>query len=377
MPASFSKADRERLTKAYREAIGGTVIPTYRRLLDFVKGTYAAAARATISAEALPDGPARYAARVRRQTTTALDPHAIHLLGLSEVQRINGEIEALRIAARFEGTRKQFNEFITADTSGTVTTEDALVAAFVAMKATVQPRLPELFTRLPKADFEVRPIEKFRENAASSQYVPATPDGSRPGVFYVNAARLRTGPQRPNESLFLHEAIPGHHFQIALTSENQALPAMRRFALYNAYMEGWALYCEGFGRQLGLYRDVPQQAGRLRAELLRAIRLVLDTGMHHEGWSRERALDYATEQFGSGSGVSGFLLLEIDRYIADPGQALGYKMGELAIRKMRTEAEHRLGSTFDLRAFHDALLESGPLPLDVIEEKMRAWKPGQ
>ena len=296
MPASFSPADRERLTRAYREAITGTVIQTYRRLVDFVKGTYAAAARNTVAAEALPDGPARYAARVRRQTTTRLDPHAIHRLGLDEVQRINGEIEALRIAARFEGTRKQFMESITADPAGTVTTEQALVAAFVAMKATVQPRLPELFSRFPKADFEVRPIEKFRENAASSQYVPATPDGSRPGVFYVNAARLRSGPQRPSESLFLHEAIPGHHFQVALTSENLALPRMRRFALYNAYVEGWALYCEGFGRELGLYRDVSQQAGRLRGELLRAVRLVLDTGMHHEGWSRERALDYATER---------------------------------------------------------------------------------
>ena len=184
--------------------------------------------------------------------------------------------------------------------------------------------------------------------------------------------RLRTGPQRPSESLFLHEAIPGHHFQVALTAENQALPRMRRFAIYNGYVEGWALYCEGFGRELGLFRDVPQQAGRLRGELLRAVRLVLDTGMHHEGWSRERALDYATEQ---GSGNSGFLLLEIDRYLADPGQALGYKIGELAIRKMREEAEHRLGSAFDLRAFHDAILESGPLPLDVLEEKMRTWTP--
>ena len=174
------------------------------------------------SAGALPDGPARYAARVHRQTTTALDPHAIHLLGIDEVQRIDGEIEALRIAARFDGTRKQFMESITADPSGTVSTEDALVAAFIAMKATVQPKLPTLFNRFPKADFEVRPIEKFRENAASSQYVPATPDGSRPGVFYVNAARLRTGPQRPSESLFLHEAIPGHHFHGGLSDEESS-----------------------------------------------------------------------------------------------------------------------------------------------------------
>jgi len=377
MPASFSQADRERLTRAYRAAIAGTVFPTYRRLVEFVKGTYAPAARTTVAAEALPDGPARYAARVRRQTTTELDPHAIHQLGLDEVQRINGEIEELRIATRFEGTRKQFMESISADRTGTVTTEDALLAAFVAMKATVQPRLPELFSQLPKADFEVRPIEKFRQNAASSQYVPATPDGSRPGVFYVNAARLRSGPQRPSESLFLHEAIPGHHFQVAVTSENQALPRVRRFALYNAYVEGWALYCEGLGRQVGLYRDVPQQLGRLRGELLRAVRLVLDTGMHHEGWSRERALEYGTEQIGSRQGASGFLLLEIDRYLADPGQALGYKIGEIAIRKMRQEAEHRLGSAFDLRAFHDALLDSGPLPLDVLEEKMRGWTPAK
>jgi len=377
MPASFSQADRDRLTRAYREAITGTVIPTYRRLAEFVKGTYLPGARTTIAAEALPDGPARYAARVKQQTTTGLDPHAIHQLGLDEVQRINGEIDALRIAERFDGTRKQFLEAVNAETKGTVTTEDALVAAFVEMKRTVQPHLPELFSRLPKADFEVRPIEKFRENAASSQYVPATPDGSRPGVFYVNAGRLRTGPQRPSESLFLHEAIPGHHFQVALTSENQALPAMRRFALYNAYVEGWALYCEGLGSQVGLYRDVPQKLGRLRGELLRAVRLVLDTGMHHEGWSRERALEYGTEQFGSRQGGSGFLLLEIDRYLAMPGQALGYKIGEIAIRKMRQEAEHRLGSAFDLRAFHDALLESGPLPLDVVEGKMRAWTPAK
>ena len=377
MPATFSQADRERLTKAYREAIGGTVIPTYRRLVDFVKGTYAAAARSTTASEALPDGPARYAARVRRQTTTALDPHAIHQLGLDEVQRIDGEIDALRIAQRFEGTRKQFMEAITADPVGTVSTEDALVAAFVAMKATVQPLLPRLFTRLPKADFEVRPIEKFRENAASSQYVPATPDGSRPGVFYVNAARLRTGPQRASESLFLHEAIPGHHFQVALTSENESLPRMRRFAPYNAYVEGWALYCEGLGREVGLYRDYRQQAGRLRAELLRAVRLVLDTGLHHEGWSRDRALDYGTEQFGAGPSAKAFLSLEIDRYLADPAQALGYKVGEIAILRMRDDAQRRLGSAFDLRAFHDAVLESGPLPLDVLEAKMRRWAPAK
>ena len=375
MPASFPAVDRERLTGAYREAISGTVIPAYRRLAEFVKQTYLPAARTTTAAEALPDGPARYAARVRRQTTTRLDPHAIHQLGLDEVQRIGGEIDALRIASRFEGTRKQYMESITADLTGTLGTEEALVAAYVAMKERVRPRLPALFSRLPVADFEVRLVEKFRENAASSNYVPATPDGSRPGVFYVNAAHLRTRPQRPSESLFLHEAIPGHHFQIALTSENPALPRVRRFALYNAYVEGWALYSEGLGADLGLQVDPLQRAGRLRGELLRAARLVLDTGLHHEGWSRQRALDYGLDIFGSGPGASEFLSLEIDRYIADPGQALGYKVGEIAIRRMRDDAKRRLGNAFDLRAFHDAVLESGPLPLEVLEEKMRTWTP--
>ena len=251
MPGSFSASDRERLTRAYREAIAGTVIPTYRRLAEFVKSTYLPAARTTVAAEALPDGSARYAARVRLQTTSRLDAHAIHQLGLDEVQRIGGEIDALRIASRFEGTRTQFLEAMAAEPAGLVSTQDALVAAFLAMKERVRPRLPALFGRLPVADFEIRPVEEFRENAAASNYVPATPDGSRPGVFYVNASRLRAGPGRPSESLFLHEGIPGHHLQIALTQENTALPRLRRFALYNAYVEGWALYAESLGSEVG------------------------------------------------------------------------------------------------------------------------------
>jgi uncharacterized protein (DUF885 family) len=225
---------------------------------------------------------------------------------------------------------------------------------------------------MPAADFEIRPVEKFREKAAASQYVPATPDGSRPGVFYANASALGVRPVRPSESLFLHEALPGHHFQVALASENQALPRVRRFALYNAYVEGWALYAERLGPQLGLYQGVRPQVGRLRSELFRAVRLVVDTGLHHEGWSRDRALTYARTTMGrNDAGIE----QEIDRYIADPGQALGYKVGEIAIRRIREDAERRLGSAFDLRAFHDAVLESGPLPLDVLEEKMRSWTP--
>jgi len=372
MPPSFPAADRDRLTAAYHAAIAETVIPSYRRLAEFVRRTYLPAARTTVAIEALPDGAARYAFLVRRQTTTRLDPHRIHEIGLDEVARIHGEVDALRIASRFEGTPVQFLESLAEDRDGTVTTEEALLAAFRAMKERVQPRLPALFGRLPAADFEVRPVEHFRENAAASNYVPATPDGSRPGVFYANAAALRTRPVRPSESLFLHEAIPGHHFQGSLASENRALPRVRRFAQYNAYVEGWALYAERLGPELGLYQDVHHRAGQLRSELFRAMRLVVDTGLHHEGWSRERALQYARTTVGRrGEGLE----LEIDRYIANPGQALGYKVGELAIRRTREEAERRLGPAFDLRAFHDAVLESGPLPLEVLEEKMRAWTP--
>ena len=372
MPESFSAADRQRLTAAYRDAITGTLVPTYRRLADFVRSTVLPSARATTAIEALPDGPARYAFLVRKQTTTRLEAHAIHQLGLDEVERIRGDLDALRVAERFDGTPAQFLESITADPTGAVRSEQELVDGYLAIKARVRPRLPGLFGRMPAADFEVRPVERFRENAAASQYVPATPDGSRPGVFYANAGALRVRPVRPSESLFLHEALPGHHFQVALASENQALPRVRRFALYNAYVEGWALYAERLGPQLGLYQDVRQRAGQLRSELFRAVRLVVDTGLHHEGWSRDRALTYARTTMGRND-VG--LELEIDRYLADPGQALGYKMGEIAIRRMREDAEHRLGSAFNLRAFHDAVLESGPLPLDVLEEKMRSWAP--
>jgi uncharacterized protein (DUF885 family) len=369
MPSSFPAADQERLTGAYREAIARTLVPAYRRLAEFVRNTYLPAARETIAVEALPDGPARYAFQVRQQTTTRLDPHAIHQLGLDEVARIQGEVEALRIASRFEGTSAQFLEAMFTDPSGAVRTEAELVAGYAALKERVRPRLPELFGKLPAADFEVRPVERFRENAAPSQYVPATWDGKRAGVFYVNAGVLRARAARPSQSLFLHEALPGHHLQVSLAAENRALPRIRRYAEYNAYVEGWALYAEGLGRQLGLYRELPQQAGQLRSELFRAVRLVVDTGLHHEGWSRQRALDYVQSTLRRNTE------LEIDRYIASPAQALGYKLGEIAIVRMRKDAERRLGSAFDLRAFHDAVLESGPLPLDLLEAKMRAWAP--
>ena len=369
-PAGFSTTDRERLTNAYRAALSQTLIPAYDRLHAFAKNEYLPKIRSTTAIEALPDGPARYAFLVRDNTTSPLDPHAIHLLGHSEVKRILGEVDALRREVGFEGTTAEFTARMRQDPSHRATTGEELLAGYNALKATVTPHLPELFGKLPKADFEVRLVEPFREASAPSQYTAATPDGSRPGIFYANAAGLKSRPSRPSESLFLHEALPGHHLQVALASENTALPRLRRFAPYNAYIEGWALYAERLGAQLGLYKDTPARLGQLGSELFRAMRLVVDTGMHHEGWSRQKAIDYIAET----SGIPGsFVVAEIDRYLAIPGQALGYKIGELSIRGLRTKAEQRLGPKFDLRAFHDAVLENGALPLSILERTMNDW----
>lgn len=369
MPASFSEADRARLTAQYRSMLEGRLIPAYQRLHGFLKDTYLPACRATTALEALPDGKERYAYRVRLYTTSPLDAHQIHELGLREVARILGEIEQLRVKEGFAGSAPSFLAAMRRDPRGAVRTGDELLAAYGQLKERVKAQLPELFGHLPRADFEVRLIEPFREDSAPSQYTPASPDGSRPGIFYANAAGLKDSPARPSQPLFLHEAIPGHHFQIALASENAALPRLRRLPFYNAYLEGWALYAESLGPRLGFYEDAPRRAGALASELFRAMRLVVDTGMHHEGWSREKAIQYLAATGGyQPDDVTG----EIDRYLADPGQALGYKVGELAIRELRAAEEKRLGDKFDLRAFHDRVLESGALPLALLQRKFAA-----
>jgi uncharacterized protein (DUF885 family) len=370
MPAEFDPAQRAQLTDAYRKAILESLVPSYRRLRDFIRDVYLPACRTTTAVEALPNGKERYAFEVRRQTTTELDAHAIHLLGLQEVSRIVGEVEALRTRAGFRGTPGAFLQVTVEDPRGGARTETELVDGYRAIEARVTSRLPRLFTRLPHARFEIRPIEPFREGAASSQYTQGTADGSRPGIFYVNASILKQHPAVPSESLFLHEALPGHHFQIALANENAALPKLRRFAEYNAYAEGWGLYAERLGSQLGVYQDTRQKAGQLRSELFRAARLVVDTGLHHEGWSRERAIDDMVDVTGTPRTM---VELEVDRYLANPGQALGYKMGELSIRRMAEQAEKALGSRFDIRAFHEVVLESGALPLGLLEKKVQAW----
>jgi uncharacterized protein (DUF885 family) len=250
-----------------------------------------------------------------------------------------------------------------------------LIQGYEAIRDKVASRLPRLFGRLPKAPFEIRTIEEFRERSAPSQYWSAAPDGSRPGVFYVNAAGIgESAPRRTSEALFLHEAMPGHHFQISLQREQESLPRFRRFGGYTAFAEGWALYAESLGGELGLYTEPQQNFSRLNSELFRAVRLVVDVGLHRMGWSRERALKFLMETaMSSESGAA----LEIDRYIAWPAQALAYKIGQLKISAIRAKAEKTLGAKFDIRAFHDELLKDGALPIDLLEAKMNDWVIGQ
>ena len=371
MPAGFSAADKNRLLRAYTLAIEEQIVPTYRKLRVFAQEEYLPKTRSTVGWSALPEGDRWYNYLVRNQTTTDLAPEEIFQLGLDEIARIQKEMERMRAENGFQGTLGEFSRYLAKNAPPGYSTREDLIKGYEVIHEKVNSRLPRLFGRLPRAPFEIRTIEEFRERSAPSQYWSATPDGSRPGIFYVNAAGIgKNAPRRASESLFLHEAVPGHHFQISLQREQQSLPRFRRFGSYTAFVEGWALYAESLGPELGLYTEPSQYFSRLDSELFRAVRLVVDVGLHRKGWSREQALKFLTETTITGqSGAA----LEIDRYIAWPGQALSYKIGQLKISGIRAKAEKALGAKFDIRAFHDELLKDGALPLDLLETKMDAW----
>ena len=371
MPSTFSDADKSRLTVVYTQAIEQQIVPTYRKLSVFAKDEYLPKTRVTVGMSDLPGGNLWYDYLVRNQTTTYLTPEEIFQLGMDEIQRIQKEMERIRIEHGFQGTLTEFSRYLAKKAPPGYATREDLVQGYEAIRKKVIAQLPKLFRRLPKAAFEIRTIEEFRERSAPSQYWSATPDGSRPGIFYVNAAGIgKNALRQASESLFLHEAVPGHHFQISLQREQQSLPRFRRFASYTAFVEGWALYAESLGPELGVYTEPNQYFSRLNSELFRAVRLVVDVGLHRKGWNRERALKFLMETTMTGeSGAA----LEIDRYIAWPGQALSYKIGQLKISAIRAKAEKALGAKFDIRAFHDELLKDGALPLDLLEAKMNTW----
>jgi uncharacterized protein (DUF885 family) len=370
MPNQFSQTERARLARAYIDAIEQRIVPAYRRLLGFLKDEYIGKCRSTVSLSELPNGKAWYEYLVKTHTTTNLTPDEIFQLGVDEIARIKKEMERLRQQQGFAGSLPEFSQSLAKNAPPGYQTRRDLVNSYETIRRTVSATLPKLFGRLPSAPFEIRTIEKFRERSAPSQYWSAAPDGSRPGIFYVNAAGIEKNPRHVSEPLYLHEAVPGHHFQISLQQEREDLPRFQRFADYNAFIEGWALYAESLGTELGLYKDSSQSFSRLNSELFRAARLVVDVGLHRKNWSREQAIKFLVDTtMTSANGAA----QEVDRYIAVPAQALGYKIGQLKIAAIRAKAEKVIGSKFDIREFHDELLRDGALPLDILEAKMEAW----
>ena len=371
LPQSISEADRERLTARYRDAIRDQIVPAYRRLADFIEQEYLPKTRTSVAWSALPDGAAWYRFRIRTATTTKLSADDIYRLGLGEVARIHNEMLAVKAQVGFSGDLHAFFKFLQNDPKFYFSSSDAVVQGFRDLKARIDVKLPKLFADFPKADYEVRVVEAFRaESAPGAFYQQPSADGKRPGIFYVNTFNLKAQPIFGMETLSLHEASPGHHFQISIQQELTALPRFRRYGGYNAYAEGWALYCESIGRELGMFTDPYQWYGRLSDEMLRAMRLVIDTGLHSKGWTREQAIAYMHD---NSAMADSDIVAEVERYIAWPGQALGYKVGQLRISAMRARAEAALGARFDVKAFHSQLLRDGSVPLDVLEAKIDRW----
>jgi uncharacterized protein (DUF885 family) len=375
-PADFSAADRERLTAAYTRTLDGTLLPAYMRLRDFVRDEYLPQSRSSVAWTALPDGQAWYAFYVQEHTTTNLTPDEIHVLGLGEVKRILGEMDQVRQQVGFKGDLEAFFTFLETDPQFYFTQGSDLLAGYRTLKARIDAVLPGLFSVLPKADYEVREVEAFRaQSAAGAYYQQASADGSRPGVFYVNTYNLKAQPKFGMETLSLHEAAPGHHFQVSIQQELAGVPRFRRFGGdYTAYVEGWALYAESLGKELGLFTDPYQWFGRLNDEQLRAMRLVVDTGLHAQGWTREQAIRFMLD---NSTMAESDVVSEVERYIAWPGQALGYKVGDLRIQGLRHRAAQALGPKFDLRDFHREVLSDGAVPLDVLEAKVDRWIAGR
>ena len=372
LPAAFGEADKKRLTDAYINAINQQITPSFKKLGDFLQNEYLPKARTTTGISGIPDGDKYYSYLIRQQTTTNKTPDEIYNTGLTEVKRIRTEMERIKTETGFTSDLKSFFKYLQTDKKFTpYKTPKEILDAFETIHKTMQPNLEKLFGHTPKTPFEIRQTEAFRAASASAEYNQGSADGSRPGIFYIPILDATTfNTTGGMESLFLHEAIPGHHYQISLQQENEKLPRFRRFGGNNAYAEGWALYCESLGKELGLFTDPYQYMGALGDEIHRAIRLVVDVGMHTKGMTREEAIQYMmdNEQLSEEGTVA-----EIERYMVIPAQALGYKIGALKIRELRTKYEQQLGTDFKIADFHDNILKDGNLPLDVLERKMDAW----
>jgi uncharacterized protein (DUF885 family) len=371
LPDGLDSAVRARLTEEWRAGLSGSLLPAYARLRDFLRDEYLPAGRDTVGWSALPDGEAWYDHLVRVRTTTDMTLEEIHRLGLSEVARILSEMDRVRAEVGFDGDLAAFFEHLKTDPRFFFDSPDEVLEAYRELKSRIDAALPRLFADFPRADYELREIEAFRaESAAGAQYQQPSADGTRPGIFYVNTFNLRAQPRYGTETLSLHEASPGHHFQIAIQQEREHLPRLRRFGGDTAYIEGWALYAESLGPELGLFKDPYQYYGRLNDEQLRAMRLVVDTGLHAFGWSREEAIAFMLE---NSSLAETDVIAEVERYIVWPGQALAYKIGELTIRGLREDAQRALGDRFDLKDWHGMILRGGALPMNVLAARNQRW----
>lgn len=370
-PESFSDADKARLTAEYRDIIENGLYPANARLRDFLRDSYLPLAREQVGLSAMKGGEALYQYMIEQTTTLPLKADEVHNLGLSEVARIKSGMEAIRKEVGFKGTLPEFFEYLRSDPKFKLRSREALTQGYYDIGKIVDAKISTQFKYLPKAPLEIKPYEEFREKyEAGGSYQQGTPDGSRPGTFYFNAYDLPSRTTPGMTTLYLHEGAPGHHFQISIAQENEKLPAFMRFGGNTAYVEGWGLYAETLGYDMGLFKDPYQRFGTLSDEMLRAMRLVVDTGLHSKGWTREQAIDYmlANSDMGKTDATA-----EVERYIAIPTQALAYKIGALTIMRLKDKAKTQLGKKFDVREFHNQVLNTGALPLTVLEKKIDDW----
>ena len=365
------KSLQQQATKAFSEKVA----PAFEKLLAFVENQYIPAARTTIAMRDLPDGEAWYAYNVRQRTTTDLTPEQIHAIGLAEVKRIHAEMEVVIKSSGFEGSFEAFLVFLRTDPQFYHQTKEDLLREYRDIAKRADPELTKLFGKLPRTPYGVIAIPGYAEKSQTTAYYQrGSVEAGRPGNFFANTYALNTRPRWEMEALTLHEAVPGHHLQLALQDELEDVPWFRRVGSYTAFIEGWGLYSESLGVEMGFYTDPYSKFGQLTYEMWRAIRLVVDTGMHHLGWSRQRAIDYFMKNAGK---QEHDVIVEVDRYIVWPGQALAYKIGELKIKELRAYATDELGEDFDIRSFHDQVLGKGALPLSVLDANIRAWVKAQ
>lgn len=371
MPDSVSAKDKAQIEEDYQALILNTLVPAYAKMTKFLEQEYIPAANEKVGYANLPNGKAWYEFLIKQHTTLDLNADEIHEIGLSEVERILNEMKGVKEAVGFEGDLAAFFVHLRDSDEFYYDKPEDLVKAYEDVKVKIDAKLPKLFDIAPKADYVVKPVEAFRAaSAAGASYQAPAPDGSRPGVFYINTHNLKAQPKFLLETLSIHEAAPGHHFQIALQQEVEGLPRFRKFGGYTVFAEGWALYAESLGKELGLFTDPYMWYGRLVDEQLRAMRLVLDTGFHAKGWTREQGIEYMKA---NSSMAESDIISEVERYIGWPGQALSYKLGEFKIRELREKAKVALGDKFDIKAFHTQILIDGALPMPILEAKLDSW----